>query len=119
VKLYEDVSVSVSVSMSMSVSVSVSVSMPVSAPVSMSASVCIRVSFSLPPSLPPSLSISLSLCLLPLHSHSPYNIPQVKDDSRKLADVQRDWSDKEEDLRRRHATELARVREQSDIERDQ
>jgi hypothetical protein len=54
-----------------------------------------------------------------LHSHSPYNIPQVKDDSRKLADVQRDWSDKEEDLRRRHATELARVREQSDIERDQ
>jgi len=44
---------------------------------------------------------------------------QVKDDSRKLADVQRDWSDKEEDLRRRHATELARVREQSDIERDQ
>ena len=112
-KLYEDVSVYVSEAVSMSVSVSVS--MPVSVPVSMSASVCIRVSFS----LSPSLSIFLSLCFLPLHSHSPYNIPQVKDDSRKLADVQRDWSDKEEDLRRRHATELARVREQSDIERDQ
>ena len=39
--------------------------------------------------------------------------------SRKLADVQREWADKEEELRRRHASELARVREQATIERDQ
>ena len=44
---------------------------------------------------------------------------QIKDDSRKLADVQREWADKEEELRRRHASEIARVREQSEIERDQ
>ena len=44
---------------------------------------------------------------------------QVKDDSRRLAEAQREWTDREEELRRRHAAELARVREQAVIEREQ
>jgi hypothetical protein len=44
---------------------------------------------------------------------------QVKDDSKRLAEMQREWADKEEDLRRRHASELARVREREAIEREE
>jgi hypothetical protein len=44
---------------------------------------------------------------------------QVKDDSKRLSEMQREWADKEEDLRRRHASELARVREREAIEREE
>jgi len=44
---------------------------------------------------------------------------QVKDDSKRLVEMQREWTDKEEDLRRRHASELARVREREAIEREE
>jgi hypothetical protein len=37
---------------------------------------------------------------------------QVMDDSRKLALMQRDWADREEDIRRQHAGEMSRLREQ-------
>ncbi len=35
------------------------------------------------------------------------------DDSRKLASMQRDWTEREDDLRRRHALETAKLREQA------
>lgn len=44
---------------------------------------------------------------------------QVMDDSRKLANVQREWAEKEEELQRRHATEMSRLREQLEVEKEQ
>ena len=41
------------------------------------------------------------------HTHT-----QVMDDSRKLAHMQREWADREEDIRRHHAAEISRLREQ-------
>jgi hypothetical protein len=34
------------------------------------------------------------------------------DDSRKLASIQREWSEREEDIRRRHCLETTKLREQ-------
>ena len=42
---------------------------------------------------------------------------QIKDDSRKLAEMQCSWAEREEQLQRRHASELSRLREQADIEK--
>jgi len=44
---------------------------------------------------------------------------QVVDDSRKLSTAQREWSEKEEEMRRRHAAEQSRLREQLEIEKEQ
>ena len=44
---------------------------------------------------------------------------QVMDDSRKLAGLQREWSDREEDLRRSHAAEQSRMRERLEIEKEE
>eukprot|EP00960_Hanusia_phi_P051263 760685-Hanusia_phi.AAC.3 len=44
---------------------------------------------------------------------------QVMDDSRKLAIAQREWSEKEQELQRRHAAEMGKLREQLEIEKEQ
>lgn len=44
---------------------------------------------------------------------------QVMDDSRKLASLQREWSEREEDLRRQHAAEMSKMRERLEIEKDE
>ena len=41
------------------------------------------------------------------------------DDSRKLAVAQREWSEKEQELQRKHAAELGKLREQLEIEKEQ
>ena len=44
---------------------------------------------------------------------------QLVDNSRKLAAAQHEWSEKEEEARRRHAAEISRLREQLEIEKEQ